>query len=79
MLKEEYHYQLGAGWYKNTFYLKDIFPLSTAGFEGISFPVPHDVDAVLTSLYGDWRKIPSDEDIRKSLHNHDYIREIYGE
>lgn len=29
---------------------KGYIPLSTAGFEGISFPVPHDVDAVLTSL-----------------------------
>lgn len=77
--KEEYHYQLGAGWYRNTFYLKDIFPLSTAEFEGCRFPVPKDTDAVLTGLYGDWRKLPSDEQIKKSIHNMDYIREIFGE
>lgn len=77
--KQEYHYQLGAGWYKPTFYLKDIFPLSTAEFEGLQFPVPHDADAVLTGLYGDWRKLPSDEQIKETMHNKDYIREIFGE
>lgn len=77
--KQEYHYSLGTGWYKNTFHLDEIFPLSKAEFEGCMFPVPHDVDAILTSAYGDWRKLPSEEQIRGSIHNKEYIREIFGE
>lgn len=77
--KQEYHYSLGTGWYRNTFHLDEVFPLSKAEFEGVEFPVPHDVDAVLTSAYGDWRKLPDDGQIRKSIHNREYIREIFGE
>lgn len=77
--KEEYHYVLGLGWAKSTFFLKDIFPLKTAKFEGVDLPVPNDMDTYLTNVYGDWRKLPTDEQIRKSLHNPVYIKEIFGE
>jgi lipopolysaccharide cholinephosphotransferase len=76
---EEYHYSLGSGWPKHTFYMKNTFPLSKAKFEGIEFPVPHDMDAYLTDVYGDWRRMPSEEEIRKSIHSQEYIEEIYGE
>lgn len=32
-----------------------VFPLSEIEFEGGRFPAPNDVDAYLTSFYGDWR------------------------
>lgn len=74
----EYHYVLGTGWPKHTFYMKDTFPLSVAEFEGQMFPVPKDMDRYLTNVYGDWRTFPSEESIRKSIHCQEYIDEIYG-
>lgn len=77
--KNEYRICLGAGFYKSVFYKKDIFPLSKMEFEGIEFPVPGNTDAYLTNIYGDWRKLPSEEQIRKSMHYPLYIKEIFGE
>ena len=76
--KGEYHYSLGQGWSKHTFFMSDAFPLTTTEFEGEQMPAPKNVDAYLTRVYGDWRKMPNEEQIRKSIHNQDYIREIYG-
>lgn len=76
--KGQYHYALGQGWPKHVFYKKDIYPLTTTEFEGEQFPVPHDMDAYLTNVYGDWRKIPSEEQIRKCIHCNEYIEEIFG-
>jgi hypothetical protein len=36
------------------------------------------MDAYLTNVYGDWRTLPSDEQIRKCIHCKEYIEEIYG-
>ncbi len=74
----EYHYSLGTGWDKHTFYMENTFPLAKARFEGHEFPVPKDMDAYLTHVYGDWRKMPSEEDIRKSIHSEEYHEEIFG-
>lgn len=76
--KGEYHYVLGTGWPRHTFYMKDTFPLSETEFEGRLFPVPKDMDAYLTNVYGDWRQIPSHESIRNWIHCQEYIEEIYG-
>ena len=75
--KHEYHYEHGSGWYNHTFFMKDTFPLAKAEFEGHLFPVPKDMDAYLTNVYGDWRKYPSDEEIREALHSREYITEIF--
>jgi len=77
--KNQYHYELGSGFYKSAFYKEDIFPLSTMEFEGRQFPVPGNTEAYLTKIYGDWRKLPSEEQIRKALHYPLYIKEIFGE
>ena len=77
--KKNYHFLLGSGFYDNAFDLKDIFPLTTMKFEGIEFPVPGNTDEYLTKLYGDWRKLPTDEEIRHALHYPIYIKEIFGE
>lgn len=39
--------------------ISEIFPLSSAVFEGSEFPVPRMTDKYLTTMYGDWKKIPS--------------------
>lgn len=42
---------------------KTVFPLSKIIFEGYEFNCPNDYDAYLTSLYHNWRKIPSPGEI----------------
>ena len=74
----KYHYALGQGWPKHFFYEKDIYPLRMAEFEGELFPVPNNMDAYLTNVYGNWRKLPSDKQIRKCIHCQEYIDEIFG-
>ena len=59
-------------------YMDQIFPLGTITFEGVEFPAPRNVDAYLQNLYGDWHQLPTDEQIKKSLHNRIYLKEIYG-
>ena len=76
--RNEYHYTLATGWPRHTFFIKDTLPLAKARFEGEEFPVPKDMDAYLTNVYGDWRKLPSEEQIRKCIHCKEYIKEIYG-
>ena len=76
--RKQYHYKLGSGFYRSAFYVEDIFPLATMEFEGVSFPVPKDTDAYLTKIYGDWRKLPSEEAIRKAIHHQIYKDEIFG-
>lgn len=40
----------------------DFFPCLDFDFEGCSVPVPANYDKYLTSLYGEWRELPSVED-----------------
>ena len=75
---DEYHYTLGTGWPKHVFYMKNTFPLTTTNFEGKSLPVPKDMDEYLKNVYGDWRKMPSEEEIKKSIHCQEYRDEIFG-
>ena len=77
--KDEYHVCLGSGFYKSKFYLKNIFPLTEMTFEGIKFPVPKDTDSYLRDIYGNWRELPTDEQIRRSMHSPIYLKEIFGE
>jgi len=76
--KGEYHYAMGTGWAKHTFFMEDTFPLSTIEFEGHEFPAPKDVNRYLTNVYGNWRELPSEENIRRSIHSREYVEEIYG-
>jgi len=76
--KNEFHYSLGTGWPTHTFYEKYIFPLKTAEFEGKQMPVPCNMDEYLSIVYGDWRKWPSEEEIKHSIHCQEYRDEIYG-
>lgn len=74
----EWHYSLGTGWARHTFFMKNTFPLTKTMFEGVEMPVPKDMDAYLTGVYGDWRKMPSAEAIRKAIHCKEYREEIFG-
>lgn len=74
----EWHYSLGTGWARHTFFMKNTFPLTNTMFEGVEMPVPKDMDAYLTGVYGDWRKMPSAEAIRKAIHCKEYREEIFG-
>ena len=76
--KRQYHYLLGAGFWKSAFYIEDIFPLSTLEFEGHPFPVPGNYDGYLTKIYRNWRTLPSEEKIKKSVHDRKYYEEIFG-
>ena len=76
--KEEYHYALGSGWPKHTFFMRNVFPLAETDFEGRMIPVPKDMHEYLDIVYGDWRVLPSEEQIRKAINCRNYIEEIYG-
>ncbi len=41
---------------------KDLFPLAEAQFEGIPVKIPGNYDAYLTTHYGDYRKLPPEQD-----------------
>ena len=57
--KIAYIYGCQAGY--NNYSKKDVFPLIQVPFENISVPVPHNYDAVLSALYGDYMQIPPEE------------------
>lgn len=40
----------------------DIFPVSTISFEGETFSAPADPDAYLRNIYGDYKKLPPEEE-----------------
>ena len=69
---------LGSGWPKHTFFMKNTFPLAQAEFEGELMPVPKDMREYLRIVYGDWEKLPSEDQIRKAIHCSNYLEEIYG-
>lgn len=77
--KGEYHYILGMGWARSTYFKKDILPLKTAKFEDTEFPVPNNADAYLRGIYGDWRRLPNDLQIKRNIHLNEYVNEIFGQ
>ena len=61
--KKHYHGELMHTWdvyHGSRRYEQEIFPLSEIDFEGKSFYVPHNVDAYLRRIYGDYMKIPDE-------------------
>lgn len=43
--------------------IKSIYPLNRVLFEGKVFNAPNDTDKYLTESYGDWRRIPNEDEI----------------
>lgn len=60
--------------YHTPCYLKEVFPLEEAEFEGKKFFVPHDTDAMLRRRYGNYWELPNVDE----LHPHYSKLEIYG-
>ena len=71
--KGELHYGLGQGLPKHYMWEKDLFPVVYLEFEGAQLPVPRDQDAYLTHIYGNWRQLPSEEEIKRTIHNKEFI------
>lgn len=67
--KGELHYGLGQGFAKHYLWEQEIFPVKETLFESRMFPIPRDADAYLTHIYGDWRQVPSEEEIARTVHN----------
>jgi lipopolysaccharide cholinephosphotransferase len=72
--KGELHYGLGQGFAKHYFWEHELFPLGETCFESFAFPIPHDADAYLTHIYGDWRQLPTEEQIASTIHNQELIK-----
>jgi hypothetical protein len=69
---------IGTGWARPAFDIDTIVPVSRISFEGVDMPAPKDVDAYLKVLYGNWKKLPTEEQIRKAIHCKEYREEIFG-
>lgn len=67
-----YNYGYGCG-FDFTHTIEATFPLQKISFEGHFLNAPHDTDAYLTDLYGDWRKLPAPEEI----HTHNVEIKFY--
>lgn len=74
--KGELHYALGQGW-PNISYSKEWFnDVMYVPFENIMLPIPVGYEDVLSSMYGDWKRIPSDEEISKhGIHSKSLLEE----
>ncbi|MBQ4236121.1 MAG: LicD family protein [Treponema sp.] len=58
----------------------DIFPPKDAEFEGVKVKIPNKPENSLKSLYGDWKKLPSDIGISKTIESmNEYFREYKQE
>lgn len=51
----------------NNYSIKDVFPVTYVPFEDMQAPVPHNYDAVLTRLFGDYMQIPPEE--KRKVHS----------
>lgn len=49
--------------FKDSHLIESIFPLQRLTFEGREFNVPKNADKYLTESYGDWRRIPGEDEI----------------
>lgn len=60
--KEYITYTYGSS-FKSVHLKERMFPLTRIQFEGEDFNSPNDVDKYLTETFGDWRRIPNDDEI----------------
>ena len=72
----KYTYGVDTSFYNDFIYEeKNLFPLQKIKFEGGKFLAPHNPDAILTEVYGDYMQIPAIEDRQM----HSVKIEIYKE
>lgn len=60
---QQLRYMYGTWCYREERHIDDIFPLTTIKFEGYDFPAPHDSDAYLRKIYGDYMQIPEVKEV----------------
>ena len=60
---KQLRHTLGTWCYRKPRFKKEIFPLTIVKFEGYDFPAPHNSDAYLRHLYGDYMAIPEEKQI----------------
>lgn len=72
--KGEMHYGLGQGIPQHSMREQELFPVVEMPFESAQLPVPCNQDAYLTHLYGNWRQVPSEEEIMDSIHNKELMK-----
>ncbi len=53
----------------------EIFPLKEMEFEGRSFPVPYDTDAVLRRIYGDYTQLPDLENLKPHCNKIEFLND----
>ena len=51
----------------------EVFPVVDMDFESLQLSIPNNVDAFLTNIYGDWRTVPDEKEIAKTIHNFELI------
>jgi lipopolysaccharide cholinephosphotransferase len=73
--KGELHYGLGKGWPCRDIKRSEVLPVKYVLFEGVELPVPGNADAFLTRTYGDYMKLPSEEQIKKDVHSKELLQE----
>ena len=71
--KGEMHYGIGQGPAKHYMWESEVFPVVDADFESLRLPIPNTGDAFLTNIYGNWRQVPDEEQIAKTIHNFEFI------
>ena len=60
---QQLRHTYGTWCYRKARFEEDLFPLTTVQFEGYTFPAPHDSDAYLRKIYGDYMQIPAEKEI----------------
>ena len=71
----EFHYGLGKGWPCRDIRREEMLPVKYVLFEGVQLPIPGNAEAYLTRVYGDYMKIPSEEQIKKDIHSKEFLQE----
>lgn len=74
--KDEYHFALGTPWWRVKLYKSKFFPPKMSKFEDKEFLIPNDSDSYLRSAYGNYMKLPSQDEILSTIHNSKYREEI---
>lgn len=65
--KDKIGYKRTISPYGNSYSKDSVYPLTSISFEGHTFPAPANPDQYLTSIYGDYMKLPPKEDRRTHI------------
>ena len=64
--------------FHNPRYANEIFPLTTHVFEGIELPVPHNADAHLRHIFGDYMQLPDLEKLSPHVGQLEFYEDAEG-